>query len=152
MNTSVLCFIKKYYFNLYLRALINFPGVYENDQLDTKHVLSFQLEESSDRHTDTDEEVLHKYYVNKLSKHYRCAFCGKTCAEKSGILRHVRIHTGERPFVCSICNASFNVRGNLTRHSKIHSGIKPYTCRVCDYSSNDSSNLKKHMMMKHNNL
>ena len=46
---------------------------------------------------------------------------------------------------CGICTKYFSTDGNLTRHMKIHSGIKPYKCKDCEREFTQNNDLKRHM-------
>ena len=39
-------------------------------------------------------------------------------AERSSLIKHKRIFTGEKPFECTYCNKIFTISGNLLRHKK----------------------------------
>ncbi len=50
---------------------------------------------------------------------------------------------------CTLCKYSSKHKGNMAKHIRIHTGVKPYECRLCEYSSSDASSLYGHMDAKH---
>uniref|UniRef100_A0AAY4A9E5 Transcription factor HIVEP3 n=1 Tax=Denticeps clupeoides TaxID=299321 RepID=A0AAY4A9E5_9TELE len=51
---------------------------------------------------------------------YVCTYCGRPCAKPSVLQKHVRSHTGERPYPCVPCGFSFKTKSNLYKHRKSH--------------------------------
>jgi len=84
-------------------------------------------------------------------KEHVCQYCGKICDRSSYLQRHVRMHTGEKPFACTYdgCDKSFAHNSHLTRHERIHTGKKPFECDHdgCGKRFSDKSNFKVHMHM-----
>lgn len=82
----------------------------------------------------------------KESRIQQCSYCMKTFDRPSLLIRHIRTHTGEKPYVCDICSKAFSTSSSLNTHRRIHSGERPHTCEICQKSFTASSNLYYHRM------
>ncbi|XP_033182101.1 gastrula zinc finger protein XlCGF8.2DB-like [Anabas testudineus] len=91
---------------------------------------------------DTESGVSSQSSEKKLLS---CSDCGKTFGHRTNLRRHIKCHTGERPFSCSLCQKTFHRREHLVAHMRCHSGEKPFSCSVCDTRFSHGWSLDKHM-------
>ncbi|XP_046466966.1 zinc finger protein 236 isoform X1 [Neodiprion pinetum] len=95
----------------------------------------------AEKETETDLKKDKKVYTNK------CKYCPKTFRKPSDLVRHIRTHTGERPYQCEYCNKCFAVKCTLDCHMKVHTGKKTFSCHVCNSLFTTKGSLKVHMRL-----
>ncbi|XP_069032003.1 zinc finger and BTB domain-containing protein 8B isoform X1 [Embiotoca jacksoni] len=65
-------------------------------------------------------------------KLHKCPFCLYTAKQKGIMKRHIRCHTGERPFPCPMCGKRFTRQEHLRSHAlSVHRHYWPVSCKSC---------------------
>nr|XP_038034863.1 early growth response protein 4 [Anas platyrhynchos] len=70
--------------------------------------------------------------------------CVRSFARSDELNRHLRIHTGHKPFQCRICLRNFSRSDHLTTHIRTHTGEKPFSCDTCGRRFARSDEKKRH--------
>lgn len=76
---------------------------------------------------------------------HACEVCKKTFKTQNILRQHMRIHTGDKPFVCDICTKAFSQMASLKYHLATHSDARPYRCEVCSKTFKLKPPFKKHI-------
>ncbi|XP_007525933.1 transcription factor HIVEP2 [Erinaceus europaeus] len=86
----------------------------------------------SQKSIELSEDAHKKEHKPKKPGKYICPYCSRACAKPSVLKKHIRSHTGERPYPCIPCGFSFKTKSNLYKHRKSHAhaikaGLVPFT-------------------------
>ncbi len=87
--------------------------------------------------------------VHTGQRPFRCPHCQRAFKQPAHLTTHIRIHTGEKPFSCTACGKAFNRSSDCNSHMKTHTGEKPFSCTVCGKAFNRSGNRDRHMKAQH---
>ncbi|CAL1527456.1 unnamed protein product [Lymnaea stagnalis] len=105
--------------------------------------------EEVEKDTDIPLDIVKKEMPDRP---YSCEICGRCFKELTVLKAHSVVHSDERKFVCETenCPYGFKTKGGLVRHMRRHTGERPFACEKCGRAFSESGALSRHMKARRN--
>ena len=91
-----------------------------------------ECQECHRSYKEQDELNAHHVKIHmKTRKIHACVVCGKVLKNAFNLKEHMRVHTGDKPFLCDACPMRFARSVDLRNHQFVHNEDLRYFCHIC---------------------
>ncbi len=89
--------------------------------------------------------VLLHHSNRQVVHNFKCTICSYSCKTRLNLEKHIRRHTGEKPFACRVCGFAAADSSHIYSHMrKKHPSVRPFNCSVCDKAFGTAKRLRHH--------
>ncbi|KAJ6648867.1 Zinc finger protein [Pseudolycoriella hygida] len=136
--------IKTHFKNEYYMCTQGCDEMFHLEWMLKQHISQFHPDENA-RIVEEKEEKKR----TQRRKHWNCQYCGKHFTKNCLLIRHERVHNGQKPFKCDKCDRSFAQKNTLVIHQRRHSDQRMFQCTQCPQSFVQKGNLVSHVAKCH---
>ena len=109
---------------------------------------SAQPSENGDANPDDSDHLIRDM---KLKGEFPCRLCDAIFPNLRALKGHNKEHWDRPPYICNVgnCTYSSNDKSTLARHMRTHTGEKPFECTICNFGFTTKANCERHVKNKH---
>ena len=87
----------------------------------------------------------------KLKGEFPCRLCDAIFPNLRALKGHNKEHMDRPPYICNVGNCTYtsNDKSTLARHMRTHTGEKPFECTICNFGFTTKANCERHVKNKH---
>lgn len=93
----------------------------------------------------------HQNRVHLKMRPFKCTVCSKSFYARNNLTEHIKAHDKNNSCrkTCAVCGNRFLNSQCLKKHMRIHTGEKPYKCNSCDDVFLSASRRQEHQLRQH---
>lgn len=110
-----------------------------------------EFDQDYDKEFDDNEDLIRDM---KLKGEFPCRICPAVYPNLRALKGHNKEHMDKPPYICNVaaCTYSSNDKSTLARHMRTHTGEKPFECTLCNFGFTTKANCERHIKNKHGKL
>ncbi|XP_066977475.1 uncharacterized protein [Macrobrachium rosenbergii] len=112
---------------------------------------NYKYECSQCQRSFTDKSTLLCHVRSQHEKRFdiECEICLKRFYHRAHYNEHMRLHTGEKPYMCELCGKKFSWHDSVKKHMQTHSAESKYKCRLCGKWFRWLQGVRQHLQQQH---
>lgn len=126
-------------------------SIFNTSTDDLSNNASSEYDQDYDKEFDDNEDLIRDM---KLKGEFPCRICPAVYPNLRALKGHNKEHMDKPPYICNVakCEYASNDKSTLARHMRTHTGEKPFECTLCNFGFTTKANCERHIKNKHGKL